>query len=515
MNILLSRFKSIIQHFLFEGLYVKKEWLTVLYFIFFPPPVSADNPPVDCQSYETQELAEMCSDSAYITVYNQEQVDERGLNALFEDWQRYTFPSELRVIPPGRYVISESLQLSSLNRVLPHPTSPLKPGQKRTIELVAAETFRPDGDGFHLIKLASRSQIGALEINGNQQPLKLLQSLDRDDREIPRNCLVKTAGHREIVLAASVLQGHEMLDGVACSLPGTTDYYFSERFRGITLERNHISTNGSRYGIAIVTGLSGNALTVRNNSVLIDPLAAPHPSKQSSGLFLARDKEQDEYARGKVITQNDFVFPERRLRNDTQRRAIEIADASYYQITLNAFLTSGMPAKSTQDIALFHAHETAQIPVLIDLSSNGFSTALTPVMTSPESSSTRMKILVEGAKAIASTPFYPLTDPECFMSYSGNLGYRHALVASGSFNTSQTLYPSDMQPRNATGITSYMNRAILSCPGPVCSNSVGKFNETLIFPVIIVSAFFAALNIGLGLFMRYRGKGKVGCCCCP
>ena len=479
--------------------------------VFFLPEYSRSDS-LSCNDYQIQELRDLCTDDdPDVHVYDD--VSETGLNQLADSWDESDIYPQLRVIPPGRYVLSKPLVLPPTNRILPHPTLPVPEGALRTIELVAGDDFQQAADGFYLLRIEQDTQAGAIEVHGDHQPPELMASLQGRNITSPRNCLVRVTSVTETGFIAAVLTGHKTLDGLFCDT-ATNEFSYYRGFNGLSFKRNYLHTRGARGGLILAAAFDGNLLQVKNNSFFIDPVSGAQEGDISSGLYLGRLKPYSySSSRPYLIRHNDFVFPHRPEDSASIRRGIEIGNATAFQLELNAFITPGADKVNEKDIAIFDSQAKVSGWRIMDLSGNTFSPYLVALSAHQGKGGEVMDVLADGSKEYSYSSPYPLASPEAFMTYQGNLGNTPVLVSrlqSGLSHQPVQMISRDDLPDSFTDKTDYLASAATRCP--YCSELYTpegyRIFLSVIFPVIAI-----ATSGGCGCFIRYRTMGKARCSC--
>ena len=484
-------------------------------------PVYSQSDYVDCDDYEVPELKKMCSGGDYDSPdqYVYDDVSETGLNELAESWDS-GYSQQLRIIPPGRYILSRPLILSSYNSLVPDPTIPLNNKTLRTIELVASDDFQQADDGFYLVRLEGFSQAGGLEIHGADQPGTLLDSFHGRNISNPRYCLVRAASLSRTGFVASVLTGYQTLDGLFCNT-SSRPHNWSD---GLILQRNYLRTYGARGAIAMSANYSGGSLLIENNSIFIDPLPQNQAGEISSGLYLGKlssDWQEHEYdwvIPASPIRHNDFIFPVNSGDSTATRRGIEIGDATDFLLELNAFITPLAQQPGTHDIAIFDTRAKVHGHRIMDLTGNSFSPYLIPGGANHhKGSGETMNVITDGSKQYSFSTPYPLEQPEAFMKYRGNLGNSPVLTSLlQSVNLSGNLspIPEESYPRNFTTISEYLGREASSCPECLVDYPQPfRSGDFSYIPIVVIAVVNIALSVGCGNFARRRAMGKSGCGC--
>lgn len=480
--------------------------------VFFLPGYSRPDT-LSCHDYEIQELRDLCTDdNPDVNVYDD--VSETGLNQLADNWDKSEIYPQLRVIPPGRYVLSKPLVLPPTNRIIPHPTLPVPEGALRTIELVAGDDFQQAADGFYLLRIEQDTQAGAIEVHGDHQPPELMASLRGRNITSPRNCLVRVTSVTETGFVAAVLTGHKTLDGLFCDTANESSYY--QELNGLSFQRNYLHTRGARGGLVLAAAFDGNLLQVKNNSFFIDQIPDAQEGDISSGLYLGRLKPYSSYrSQPYLIRHNDFVFPDRPEDSASIRRGIEIGNATAFQLELNAFITPGADKVNEKDIAIFDSQAKVSGQRIMDLSGNTFSPYLVALSAHQGKGGEAMDVLADGSKEYSYSSPYPLASPEAFMAYRGNLGNTPVLVSrlqSGLSHQPVQVISREDQPESFTDETDYLASAASKSYSD-CSETYSPPGGYPIFLTVIIPVIALAGSGGCGCFIRYRTMGKARCSC--
>lgn len=491
--------------------------LVLLISIFILPEYSLSDS-VDCDDYKVPELKSLCNyNNPNQNVYNN--VSEKGLNELADSWNN-NYLQQLRIIPPGRYILSRPIILQSFNSLAPNPTAPLKNKTLRTIELVASDDFQQASDGFYLIRLEGNSQVGGLEIHGAEQPVTLLDSFHGRNITDPRYCLVRVASNTRTGFVGSVLTGYETLDSLFCNTSFRSSGYY-DGTDGLLFQRNYLRTYGARGAIALAASYSDGSLLIENNSIFIDPFSDNQAGEKSSGLYLGKLSPRWEFYRSEsgefLIRHNDFIFPVNSGSSTETRMGIEIGDAKGFQLELNAFVTPLARQLRTKDVAVFDTRAKVSGHRVMGLTGNSFSPHLTPGGANHNGSGETMHVIADDSKQYSYSTFYPFEQPEAFMRYQGNLGNNPVLISllqSGNSSSNLTLVPREGFPGNLTTISRYLARESAFCPECYVDYPppFGK-GDLRYIPMIIIAVAAVISSAGCGNFARRRAMGRSGCGC--
>ncbi|MGI9277020.1 MAG: hypothetical protein ACR2PT_19520 [Endozoicomonas sp.] len=449
------------------------------------------------------------SNGAKIDVYNT--VSSTGLNDLADDWDTDNYHYHVRVIPPGRYVLSKPITLHAGNRLLPHPTMPLSVGKElRTIELVAGEGFQPDEQYFYLLKLSEVSLAGGVEIHGSQLPGGVMSSLVKGTKTAPRNTLVLASGTTDTFLAGSVLTGHKSLDALYWNTSTSSDEFYIENHNGVRLQRNYLRQGGA--SAAVILSIDADSpYSIRNNSIFVEPGSAA--ATAASGIYLAGGRLNAD------ISNNDFILPPRSAPGSegVQRRVIEIGDATGFTIDYNAIYTPESRARDPDDIAIYDARKKTEGQRVMSLEGNLFSPHMTPGQADHEALGETMKLMLSGSGSTSMVDSYYLDAPLAFMKNRRLLGSIPLASTALLRGVNGTCIPpdevsgSDLAQNNLTLLSNFVYDYSQSCP--VCSYSYSQVGAIQIFWAVVLPIADVVAAVGCGIFCRRVGMGKCPCKC--
>ena len=367
---------------------------------------------VDCESYQVQELADICTAStAPVTVHDH--LAATGLNAEVESWG--SNPG-LHILPPQVYVLDSPVKLKPQQFILPHPTVPLPAGKVlRTMELEASIAFSIGNDAFFsLLQLDSEVSAGGMEIHGSKLTDSVAGFQKAGQKQLPR-VLVYAPNSLNVVIAGSVLTGRSGLDHLLWNC-FQDDFYWSvykgENYNrlerdttpGLRVYRNFLETNGTASGV-LVTG--GHHPPVIENNVLLVSLA-PDEANDSSGVRVEKGAA--------VLRKNDIVYsgPSTGKR---RRIGVDVDAPAALTVVLNAFYAPDSEHCNDKDTGVSIRTDSQWMRVQANCVS-----PLTRLLQVEESSDKKPSLIESDNYDDPSEGAYRFSGPSSFFAFTDDLG---------------------------------------------------------------------------------------------